>query len=97
MILTAIITLLGVVICASSLARLAALDPERHKAGWRLMYVVFGGYAAHCIWYATTAKPAIEILFILAGGQVAIGLNLALTHWQWKSRQVPPIAHKSLG
>jgi hypothetical protein len=99
MITTDLLTLANAVLAAliagSSVCRVNALNPSTHRLGWRIMYVCFGGFAMGAGGFVLTTNPDDEALCILLAGMVGIGMNVLLTHRQWKAGLVPPIANKA--
>jgi hypothetical protein len=85
---------LAVLIAGSAICRVNALNPGSHRLGWRLMYVFFGGFAASVAGYLVSNTATDEMLCVLFAGLAGVGLNILLTHRQWKFGLVPPIAEK---
>ncbi len=92
--LTFVIVLIGGWTAYQSSKRINALNPGKHKFGWRVMYMVFAGFALYCPFYVLVHAPAEELLYILFGGVLGVALNIALTYDQWKAGTAPPIAEK---
>lgn len=86
--------LLAVYVAAASALRINKLSPLRHKRAWSLMYLVYAGYAVHCIWLQATRPIELHTQLILLGGLAALALNTALTHAQWVANLAPAIVDK---
>lgn len=85
---------LAALVAVASACRVNALNPSSHKLGWRVMYVAYAAFAALVLGYVISEQPDSEALQVLLAGLLGIGLNLALTHVQWRANLVPPIACK---
>jgi hypothetical protein len=86
-----VVVMLATFVAGGSVCRVNALHPRQHKAGWRLMYVVYGGYGMGCGLYTVAMRPDDDLLALLLAGLLATALNLALTWRQWQAGLVPAI------
>jgi hypothetical protein len=78
-----VLALACLVIVASCICRVGAMDPRRHRRGWSVMYVAMAAFAASAaleMLHNATLPQQIVLL-----GLLAIAANLALTHHDWRA------------
>jgi hypothetical protein len=86
-ILFILLVILCLSIMASSLMRIDKLKPKIHRYSWAVMYMAMLATAGFTLAQAIEDKrmPSPALLSAL----VAIGLNLLLTHYQWRYGAAP--------